>query len=131
MLYIPTDMDDTDLATTFRKQIHQFLKSFAYTSPVPQGIVSRRREWAVGTLEGGGRKKEMTVHVFDHQWRSKSDEQGYKEGERYEKRLRSLLRKAERLGMEWELMQLFADTTYPPIRKRKDMKGKGCSCDLM
>lgn len=126
-LYIPTDIDDTELAT-FGRQIHDFQTSFAHVShDDPLEMILGRRGWASGTVERGIEMKKMMVHVLVHEWKSKSDEQAYKEGGQYEQLFLSPLREAERLGLEWELMQVFLE----PIPEQRDEERKGRSCELM
>ena len=90
-------------------------------------MLSGRRGWALREVEHGIGKKKMMVHVLVHTWKSQNDEQTYKEGEQYETLFLSPLRKAERLGLEWELMQILLE----PIHEQRVETGKGCSCDLM
>lgn len=91
-----------------------------------EAMISSNRGWGVGEIEHGGGGRKRVVHVLVHTWGSREEKRGYKEAEdeKYEGLFLEPLREVERLGVEWEMVEVGLEAVR--VRERGDEERKGC-----
>ena len=140
-LYIPASLSEDPQIANLDDSLHGFGSEAAYVSHSSPGPMrSSYRGWGVGEVERGGQK--MVVHVVLHTWGSKEEERRYKdekdgedgEDARYDRLFLGPLRKAKRLGVESETVQVGLE----PVKVEKEGEGRGkkrgkggCRCGVM